>query len=364
MKDGFRGRSAVAAVLTLLAVVLPALSAGASIDDPARAGEVERIAAAITATAGDRPGPDALWLASLAGDDPAHDAVRERLAVARLAAVAAVLAMSALTWLCVAVVRGRMAALLACLLLALAPPIARDGCVLRGELACAVFAGLGVLLLALLPARARRARRPGVHGAAVLLALHSVAAGTAFGIAVASAPAFGAWLFVPAVVMLAAVIEDGAALVRVLRRFRGLVLPFRAFALRLAPYVSVTFVALAVTALVLDRSPAVPPAEGLAPLTGDPLLGRLLWWSAALLGAGRLLLRLCVVATRRVDATLVLATSCAVPLLHRLARGDVLDALPAAPALAVLVAECLGLVVFVAAARLAGFRSRARSAVG
>lgn len=355
------GRSVVAAVITLLAVLLPALRAGAAIDGVPRDGELARVGAAIVAVQGPSPGPDALLLALFAGDDPTPDAVQRRLPVARLAAVLAVFVCSAGLWLAVSVALGRMHALMACVAYAFAEPIAADGFVLRGELACAAFAALATLLLVLVPARVRQARRRRGVMAWSGIALHAVAAGTALGLAVASAPGFGVWVFLPGLAMLAAALGAARAFVRVLRRFRGLVLPFQAVALRIAPYVVTTLASFAAALLTLERTLATEsqPAQD-ALLPAAPLL-RGLWLALAVLGALRLGYVLAFSRRRAAqpDARALLAIAVAVPLAQRLARGGGLDAMPATAALAVLVGEGVWLLAFAAAARLSGFRRRA-----
>jgi hypothetical protein len=88
--------------------------------------------------------------------------------------------------------------------------------------------------------------------------------------------------------LLAAALGAARAFVRVLRRFRGLVLPFQAVALRIAPYVVTTLASFAAALLTLERTlttESQPAQDALLPEA--PLL-RGLWLALAVLGALRL----------------------------------------------------------------------------
>ncbi len=361
MNGAPRGRRLVGVAITLLCVALPALFAGATIDGPAREGELGRLAAAITERDLAEAHVDALWLGWLAGDDPSPTAVAARLPLARLAAVAGILVTSALLWVTVTIARGRVHALLACGAFAVLPAVAVDGAVLRPELPTTVFAALAVLLLVNLPERLRVARCRRRVADLVSVGLLGVAVATAIGLAVAAAPAYGSCLFVPALATLAVIQRDGLALLRVLRRFRGLILPFRAVTLRLLPWAIPSFGALVATTLLLPDGRESLPTLGLRGLLGDSAALAIPLLLLAALGATRLLLRIGLSLSRggRLDARIVLGLAIAAPLVQRIARGAELDALPFAPALAVLVAEGAWLGVLFGAARLGGLRRRA-----
>ena len=115
------------------------------------------------------------------------------------------------------------------------------------------------------------------------------------------------------------------------------------------------------TTLLLPDGRESLPTLGLRGLLGDAAALAIPLLLLAALGATRLLLRIGLSLSRggRLDARIVLGLAIAAPLVQRIARGAELDALPFAPALAVLVAEGAWLGVLFGAARLGGLRRRA-----
>ena len=353
-------RRAVVVALTLCVVLLPTLVAGASIAQPARVGELDRLAAAVLSRDAMESGPDLLWLGMFAGDSAEPAALQERLAVARFAALLGIFALSGLLWVTVAIARGRMQAAFTCLAFAACPAVWGDGAVLRPEIAATVFANLGLLLLVNLPERMVAGRREHALRAWTSILLLSLAIGTSIGLAVASGPAYGGWLFVPALATFLVVVREGRTLLAAIRRFRALVLPFRAVALRLLPWVVASFAALVATLLLLPESRKLLPTLGDLPLLGSSAWTGIPLLALAVLGGGRLFLRVAVDTgrRRRIDARALLAVYVTVLTVQHLARGDVLDALPATGALAILVAEGVFLLAWQGAARLGGITAR------
>ncbi len=351
---GFRGRGVVAAAVTLLVVMFPALMAGAWIDQPVRAEEVTRLRQAIADPKGEAAGPAALFYGALlpADADTLDEAgLRQQVAVSRLGSVLGMFVLSALLYLAVAGARGRGRAALACIALGCLPPIAREGSVLRPEVPTAVFGLLAVLILTGMPAQLAGGRRKSCAAAwAVVLAV-AMAVATAFGLSIACLPIYGIELLVPAGCLLVIVLLQGQLLIRVLRRTQMMVLPFRAFTLRLLPWLLIAFLSIMMTALILDISTSadksspspfglLPAAWWLAwPTVAVAVLGAVVWGLGVGLEVGR---------RRRPNAGTVLAIWVLVMLVHRLEFAPGADALPAAPALAVLLAEGARIVLLLA----------------
>lgn len=365
-RAGHRARAVLVAVVTLSCVLFPALAAGAGLDRPATDAEVAALVAASRSDASLR-GPSELFLTLLLPEDAAgwsEPLLRERLPMCRLAAVAFVLALSGLTYLAVTLARGRARAVLACLALGCLWPVYGDGALLRAEVPSAVFGALGTVLLCLLPARLGAARRANTWRAVPAVAALAVAAGVSFALAASSHGAYGVFLLVPAACLLLALGRHGIALLRVLRRFRFAVLPFRAFTLRVLPWLMVAFAALAAAAALLAwvAAPAQPTGSG-AGLLPRSMSGAIPLAALAVVGGVLSLLRVGLELGRagRLSAGAVLFVHCGVLLLHRARADAVDDALPAAMALAVLVAEG-GFAVLVVAGGLMVRRGGANAA--
>lgn len=333
--------------LIALVVGLPALVAGASLLSPPAAGEWERLAAAVGGS-GDRAysqvadGFLRVFVAEVAvAPDAGSTAAHELLSRARLAQVLGVLATSMLTYLVVVLASGRARALLTVLWLAVLPPVAQVGAVLRPETAASVFGLAGVLLLQLLsinerPAALRRGYVSTALGlsAALLLAL-----------AVATSPSSGHMLLVPGGALVASAAQVGFRLWRVLRERHVAVWPARAAAGRMWPWATSAVATLVLsTLLMLD---AVHRPEAIAPTRLEagllPSAPWLAWPLLVLAGLGalRLVLRTGQRYGRRgrLAADLVLFVHVVALLLWASTREDGLDALPAAASLALLLAD-------------------------
>ncbi|MGE0145523.1 MAG: hypothetical protein AB7I19_00500 [Planctomycetota bacterium] len=343
-------RGLAVAVVTLCVVLLPALVAGWRLDAAPRAGEIERLSAALDAVARAQPGPDQLWTAATART-PVDAA---SLPAARIAALLAIFAQSALLFLAVAVARGRLIAAIACVAFATLPPIAVDGAILRPELAFGVFGTLALALLTQLPERQRTLRSRSRAIAWGWLSVHVLAVGIAVGLGIASGPSYGALLLWPMACLISVVVRHGRALLRAIRRFRGLVLPFRSVTLRLLPWAGVTMTALLAAAALLSQDRRLVATEGLAPLIPASTIGGLAMLALALLGGLRFTRRFLIdrLRGRWLDARGVLWIYCAAVLILHALRSRVLDSLPAAPAIAILIGEGTQLVVWFALGRL------------
>lgn len=333
--------------LIALVVVLPALVAGASIEAPAVVGEWERLASAIEGSSvrAHSQVADGFLRTFVAEQatvpDAGSDAAAALLARARLSQVLGVLGLSMLTYLVVVLASGRARALLTVLWLAVLPPIAQAGYVLRPETAATSFGLVGLLVLQLLainerPTAGRRRYVSTALGlsAALLLAL-----------AVTTLPSSGHVLLVPGGALVAAGVQVGFRLWRVLRERHVAVWPARAAAGRMWPWAATSVATLAVAALLMHD--AVRRPEELAASAIDTGLLPVATWvripmlALAALGAARLVLRTGQRFGRRgrLASDLLLFVHVAAMTAWAASRGDGLDALPAAPSLALLLAD-------------------------
>lgn len=339
-------RLAIAGLL-LAILALPALLAGAHIDAPAGPEEVQRVATALRGGGG----PSAsdidrhFFLATVSPLPPELPTEPQALALlmtrARLIQVLFLLAISGGVYVAVMLARGRVQALLACLCLALLPPVANEGQVLRPETVSTLF---GLLALVLLQGLAqtihRRANGPAIVRNGVLLG-YCAAAAMALAMALAALPARGAGLFVPGAVMSVAALQVATRMLPIVRRKGLWSLPMRSINGRLWPWTVVSLLAPALGLLLLvhtlhasvDHLPASQSAVSLLPAVfwgRVPLVGLLA------VGAIAAVLRIGLRFGRRgrVGADFVLFTYCAVHLAGHLA-GEPCDALPAVPAMAI-----------------------------
>lgn len=345
-------RAAAAAGFTLAILLLPALSVGSRIGAPPTAGEIERLASALTIEPG-RAGPTPLarsfllatvWPEppALPADEPGRAAVASQ---ARLAQMGAVLAATLLLYVVVLLARGRLQGLIACAGLLLLPPVAVEGHVLRAEALAVVFVLFAVLVLQCqaAPGPVLRRRRP-LHRAAYAAAVAGCAS-MALGLAVGTLPSAGECLLVPGVVLVLAVLQLAARARRVVRR-RGFVrLPVRALNGRLLPWTATTLLAVAAALWSLLRAGAAaeaqhPSASGVGLLPADP------WLHFALLAvvgvgavAGVVRTGLRFGRGGRIGGDVVLLVYCGAHLATALGDPVGIDRLPAAPALAVVLSE-------------------------
>lgn len=368
MKSARAGRRLVAGVVTLLAVMFPALTAGAGLDQPVRPSELRWIELAAKDPKAELGGPASLFVRSLLDVDAASEgdqARRRALGEARLASMLGILACSGLLYLAVTLSRGRGVAILSCVAFGLLPPVWSEGAILRPEVPCTVFGLLGLLLLVGMPERLRTVRRGSAVVAWLSVAAIALAVATAEALAVATLPTYGVHLLVPAACLLIAVVQQSVLFLRVLRRFRFLVLPFRGFFVRTFPWLLPAFFSIVVTMLVMrvSRGPdTVTQAEhGLIP--ASPWLALPVLAFAVVGGLVRMLqVGLRIGRRARIGAEAVLAVHVLALLLHRLRLRALDDALPAAAALAVLVAEGAGIGMLFAGAKLGGLERRPSAA--
>lgn len=350
------GRRASGFCIVLLAVVLPALAAGASLDAVVEPGEWERLQAAVSVS---RPTFAEMflgWNAGPAADTATigSDQVALRVGEARLAQMFGLLACSMLGYLVCMLANGRASALLATLFSCALPPIATDGHVLRAETPVVMLQLLALLLVQLLamaqlPSAARIRRASG-------FALGATAA-ACVGLAVASMPTMGGVLLFPSGLAILAAAMVGQRLWRALRRRSVAVWPTRAATRRLWPFAWFAMLSLLASAILLAESRR-PVGAGPVPQDGSllpesmPIAALLV--ALAGLGAARALLR----AGRRlgirgrVGPDAALLTYAAAALVHRGVHGAQSDGLVAALPLAWLLAEGSTYAFLLVAARL------------
>ena len=342
-------RPAVAAA-TLLIVLLPALVVSQHLGAPPHPGERERVVRAVATPSA--PVVDgevarsfyrsALRDIAIAADDPASP----WLPRARLAQVFGVFALGGLLYTAVLLAGDRLRAVLACAWLAVLPPVLGEGHVLRAETPAALFGWLGLAVLLGLVSAERHGRGAAWRGCVI-----GVCALTANGLAVAALPTFGVALLAPGVVLTLAALQLLARGVRIVRR-RGLgPLPFAACNRRLLPW---TALVLATPVVALGTMLAAAPGpvragdEAGAALAAGSNVGLLpaaapwhvVVWALLLLGALGGVFRIGTEFGRRgrVTATVVLWVGVAL-MLAGARQSPPVDALPAAPAAAVVLGE-------------------------
>jgi hypothetical protein len=345
-----RARVAVACA-TLLVLLLPALTAARRLAEPARPDELARLARADARDAsGLETGPMRAFFARAGAFAPLPDgdAERQRAVVrARLWQVATILATTFALYTAVVSARGRLHALLACIALALLPAVAGAGHVLRPEGPATALSAFAVLLLVGVAAPTRR------HGGswrgpwsptAVRWGL-AVCAVCAIGFAVAMLPAHAAVLLAPGAVLFVAAAQIALRAVRIVRRGGWLRLPVRAINQRLLPWTCMALAAPAAALAMLSQA-LRGPADAVAATTGA---GGVLPTGAGGVVVGVLAAVGALVAVVQVGGSLrrgghitgalVLFAAAAVAFAARVQVPADRDALPLAPAIAVLTAE-------------------------
>ncbi len=340
------------AAILLLCVLLPALVAGVQIDAPPTAGEVHRLERAQERS--DRHGPagvaEQFLRAALPAGAPQLPATRDALAAvvarARLLQVMFLLAASGLLYLAVALARGRLVAVAACVGFAVLPPVADQGAILRVETVAMVFGWLAVVLWQCLARiawtwRGRLRWRDHLHAAGLI-----ACAATSAGLAIGALPDHGAVVLAPGLVLVVAGAWLAWRSVRLLR-LRGIWrLPIHALNRRLLPWTVGSFAGLGLALLVLQSTPAADLASGAFRATSASGLwpagvaGVLAMGVAGLGAAAAVLCSVVRLARRgRVDAYLVLLVMAAIVLASTASAAPGLDALRAAPFAAWLLAE-------------------------
>jgi hypothetical protein len=335
-------------MVTLLILWLPALVGGARLDEPPRPGELPRLEDGLDPAAASGPISWPLswfYVAALPADATA--APSRLLPQARLASVVGLLAISSLLYVLLVLTRRRTTGLLACFGLVVLPPVFRDGHVLRPEVPAAVFSLLAMVVVVGFPIILRR-RSDAARWLSMLAC--GVVVGAATGLAAASVSRAAVLLLVPgsALVLLCGALA--LAIGPLLRRRPIERMPNRAMNRRLVPWVVLSLVNMMVAMPVLQLSLAVdgtrPPIElpptvaqaGLLPASPFAAIPLLL---LAGLGGLRLILAvgLRLPRLRRVTPDALLLIYVAVTI-AQYAFGEVdTDALVAAPAMAVLLAE-------------------------
>ncbi len=373
--DRARGRwaRAGAASFVLLCVLLPALVAGLRLDAPATAGELRRLEAAFAP--GSAPArsdvADLFYLAAVdAGSRSLPAAATEQAALvgaARLAQIAFVGALSGLVYLSALLARGRIAAALACICLAILPPIAHEGHVLRPETPAAVLALLGVLLLQCLARSGRSGRGPLRLAAAAESGGLCLAASLAAALSLAVLPTDSVLLLVPGGVLCVIAAQLGWRTTAVLRRRGPWRVPMYALNRRLAPWTAATLLAPVAAAWVVHvavhGSPGdLAPTVAGAPLVPDAVVGAAVIVLLAI-GVGAAILRVGTRLGRRERAgpELVLFVYVGVLLTFQATVQPGLDALRAAPAVAIAVGEGAFAVATLVFGSLARRRGRTRA---
>lgn len=341
----------------VLSILLPVLVAFRNIAAPPAPGERERVIAA-------QDTPLGFFYGFTVPKDAQPRGPAEELHViaqARRAGMLALLVISGLLYVLVAMVRGRAAAVLTCLCLCLVPAVAAEGYVLRPEQCATMIGLLGVLLVHLYPdALERRRGKPlfrwlNLGGIVVCVSL-------CFGVAMACLPQAGIYLLLPGGALLLVALCLAAVFPRVVRRRSIERWPYRATSQRLLPWIAMGLMNLALGYVVLVLvAPSEPPAASSADVGMLP--GSWFLWLPALallvLGGLRMVLGIGLKLGRqghvRRDA-LLLIYAAALVLDHL--RGSPRDHLPAAPALAILMGEGAAVLLLIGAGGLRDICSR------
>jgi hypothetical protein len=342
----------VAAAISILALLFPAMVAGVSLDAPVQAEELARLRSVLAPDPAQEIGPAAVFYAALVPGDLQPEGVEDALPLARLRVLLVIVLISGLLMATVSIVRGRGTAVLACLALGCLPPIAVDAARIRPELPSTLFAMLGIMFLASMPVQIRMPRGWPLIIRTVAFAL---VIGTSLGLAIATVPQYGVYLLIPGALMCLVVLLGVWSCLACLRR-RGLARwPARAMTARIGPWVLVSFATLLCAALFLTEDgqgeAASVSATGLLPASPWlrwPMLGlgcmagiNLLFESGLALGRGR-----------RIQGREVLLLYAIGLLLHHWQGSELgRDPLPAAAAMAILLAEGLRIAIYTWARR-------------
>lgn len=347
----------------VLVILLPALLAFRNIASPPAPGERERIVATLSqATV-----PDTalgFFFGLTMPEDAARQWADEELRVvvqARRAGMLALLGISGLLYVLVALVRGRTAAVLSCLCLCLVPAVTDAGHVLRPEQCATMIALLGVLLVHLYPDALRRRGRQWSRW--LNLAGIVVCVSLCFAVAMVCLPQAGVYLLLPGGALLLVALCLAAVFPRVVRRRSIWRWPYQATTARLLPWIAMGMGNLVLGYVVLVLSPGEVTQAGASPASAGMLPAP--WYlqvpafALLLLGGARLVLGVGLRLGRRghVGRDALLLIYAAALLLDHL-RGPARDHLPAAPALAILMGEGASLLLLLGAGHLASAGKR------
>jgi hypothetical protein len=293
-----------------------------------------------------------------------QDAQRALVVRARLMQVLGITVLAFLTYLSVLLARGRLQALLACGLIAVLPPVADAGYILRPETPATLFALLSLVLLqvASRPAprhRYRSPRRSMIVGGGLMLCASIFAA-----LACEALPSAGATLLVPGVVLLAGTLQLAGRGIRGFRRRALIGTPIRSLNRRLIPWTATALVAPAITWWLLNSTLTVSVddlavTERASSLLPDSPLGYALSVTLLVVGlvAGVLRVGLRFGRGARIGPDLILLVFCAVFLMTSLAGEGFADPLPSLPAMAILLSEGLRALLVLALGLLARRRA-------
>lgn len=321
--------------------------AGVSLDAPVRAEEMAQLRSVVEYRDDAELSLAAVYYRAILPPDVQLDQLEEAVPMARLRSLLVILLISGLLLGTVSILRGRGTAVLACLAFGCLPPIAVEGARIRPELPSTLFAILGLMFLVSMPLQLRLQR-----GWSLVLRAGAFAlvVGSSLALAIATVPQYGVYLLIPGTAMILVVLLQLWACLSCLQR-RGMTRwPARAMSARIGPWVLVSFATLFFAAMFLTTE-----AQGEAPSTSTtgllfsscwlrwPVLllagfaaSSLLFESGSALGRGR-----------RIRGQEVIFLYAIGLLLHRwqISEED-LDALPAAPALAILLAEGLRVLLY------------------
>lgn len=341
----------MAAAISILALLFPAMVAGVSLDAAVAAEEVARLASVLPPVSAEE-GPAAVFYSSLLPAELQPEELSAAVPMARLRVLLVIALISGLLMATVSIIRGRGTAIMACLAFGCLPPIAVDAARIRPEIPSSLFAMLGVMFLVSMPVQIRLPR-----GVALILRSFAFALviGSSLALAIATLPQYGVFLLIPGTLMLLVVLLQVWSCLACLRR-KGLARwPSRAMSARIGPWVLVSFATLVFAAMFLTsegqgEQPSVS-AAGLLPETPwlrwpmsmlALLAGlSLLFESGLALGRGR----------RITGREVLLIYSIGLLLHHWQMSGAGRDALLAAPAMAFLLAEGLRILIYAWARR-------------
>lgn len=349
-----RSASVAAVCCSLLVLLLPALVVFVSVGAPAQPDELLRMQR-IVEYQPDVPRIDTIGSCMfhsaaipVAAWPITQEAQRALIVRARLMQVIGVTAMVFLTCLAVLLARGWLQALLACGLIAVLPPVAHAGYILRPETPATLFALLSLVLMqvASRPAprhRYRSPRRSMIVGGCLMVCASVFAA-----LACEALPSAGATLLVPGVVLLAGTLQLAGRGIRGFRRRALVGTPIRSLNRRLMPWTATALVAPAITWWLLQRTLTVPVADlavteqASSLLPGSPI-GYAVSVALLMVGlvAGVLRVGLRFGRGARIGPDLILLVYCAVFLMTSLTGEGLADPLPSLPAMAILLSEGL-----------------------
>lgn len=337
------------ACATLLVVLLPTVLAARHAANPARGDELARIARATAPDGGGlETGLARSYLAAAAGGAalPSADADRQAVVVrARVRQLACLLLTTVCLYASVAAARGRLQALLACVLFAALPAVHEAGAWLRPEGPAAAAAAAATMLLLQVAHQPRTATWMSRRAQGWLQAGLAGCGVAAQALAVALLPSLGAVLLLPGGMLAVLAVQLALRARRIVRRRGWLDWPVRAINRRLVPWTALSFLAPGAALWVLART-LRGPADAALPSASD--LGLLPaglpgWACGGLIALGAVAMVVRVGAdfrrSGRASAQLALAVACAASFAAFSRAPTGVDLLPMAAPAAVTLAE-------------------------